>query len=82
MLLFQITTRNTGNSVADYTESYYKCDACNGNGQIIVDKSELIDKMEGLTFSQAMTMYRQWKTYGGKCDCPACDGMGEYIDRN
>lgn len=82
MLILQIHNRNTGNNVANYTESYYKCDACKGIGQIIVDKADLIDKMEGLTFSQAMTMYRQWKTYGGKCDCPNCDGMGEWFDRS
>ena len=81
MLKYQIRIHGTGNNVADYTESVFTCDKCKGNGSLVIDKSDLIEKMEGCTFAQAIYMYRQWKIYGGRVDCVDCSGMGEYTDR-
>ena len=49
---------------------------------MVIDKKDLIDRMEGCTFAQAIHMYRQWKAYGGKVDCKNCDGAGEWVDRS
>lgn len=82
MLIAKIKHIGTGNSVADYTESIFRCDNCNGNGYVEVSKEDLIDKMEGLQFAKAISMYRQWKINKKRCDCPECDGFGEWVDRS
>lgn len=73
---------NLGNHVAEYVESHFVCDDCKGTGSVVVDRKDLIDRMEGLTFGKAIYMYRQWKIYGGRCDCPSCDGFGSFTDRS
>lgn len=81
MLVAKIKHTGLGNSVANYTESIFRCDNCNGEGWIVLDKEDLIERMEGLPYNKAIAMYRGWKLNDHKCDCPECQGLGEWTDR-
>lgn len=80
MLMYQIKTVGLGNSVAEYTESYYKCDNCKGSGEINVSKEDLIDIIEGRSLKSMLKIVRAWKNNNHNIDCPECDGMcGEVV---
>jgi DnaJ-class molecular chaperone len=78
----RVAYTDLGNMVANYVETTHVCVDCKGSGQKVVDRDKLVESMEALPFHKAIYMYRQWKAYVGKVDCPNCDGYGYFMDRS
>lgn len=74
-----------GNSQTQFYEEYYRCDECNGKGDVKADRQALINHLrtrfsgKDKIFSKALFIYYLWKKYG-RIECPECDGVGEWCE--
>ena len=75
MIVKEYKIRDTGNSVADYTEVVETCSVCQGNGYLTPDRDQLIDIFRNNCYhtEEALGAYHHWKKTG-ELICPECGG--------
>jgi len=70
---------NSGNSIADYTETIIKCENCGGTGRVYINKDLFMNTISGIPFNSMRNKYRRWMDNDNTCQCDECDGIGEHI---
>lgn len=78
---------DSGNNMTRFYEEHYRCDECNGKGEIKVDRQTFLNHLHGRfdgmdeIFNEALSAYHLWKNFR-VIECPECNGVGEWCEIN